>query len=285
MIRQNLLSTYLLFYCTILTTKMRGTSSSFANSVFSLAPGVTKTFLNTNADSKQNIQASKRFSMMYQSNSKMAAGRQSRFDDARSNRSKYLTKFEKVQQRHLRQITQSEDDLKKIAANQADLMFSQFFKEIQNENPDQVVYFQKGDEWQESFVGDTKSSLSVMRKDNEEQQAEIKKVCESEKYVTSEQLMVQVFRKIEKVKPATERAQPQDDAFLEKMQNDEEESNENVNSFIKILQMKNWEKFRNLSSYIDEVNLIYLVDKFASEDDIAECQKNQKNLENEQEIL
>lgn len=55
------------------------------------------------------------------------------------------------------------------------------------------------------------------------------------------------------------------------MQNDEEESNENVNCFIKILQMKIWERLRDLSTYIDEINLIYLVDRFASEEDIAEC--------------
>lgn len=82
------------------------------NSVFSLAPSVNKTFLQ--ADTKQNIAVSKRFSMMYQSTSKIV-GR--RFDDTSSSRSKRLTKFEKVQQRHLRQITQSEAELKKIAAN------------------------------------------------------------------------------------------------------------------------------------------------------------------------
>ena len=91
---------------------MRGANSSFANSVFSLAPSVTKTFLQP--DTKQNIAVSKRFSMMYQSSGKIT-GRQ--FDDARSSRSKHLTKFEKAQQRHLRQITQSEAELKKISAN------------------------------------------------------------------------------------------------------------------------------------------------------------------------
>ena len=83
--------------------------------------------------------------------------------------------------------------------------------------------------------------------------------------------MVQIYRKIAS-KPSAERVQQPDDSMLEKMQNDEEENNENVNSFIKILQMKSWERLRDVSSYIDEINLIYLVDRFASEEDIAECQ-------------
>lgn len=82
------------------------------NSVFSLAPSVSKTLLQT-GDTQQNIAASKRFSMMYRSSGKISG----QLDDARSRGSKHLTKFEKAQQRHLRQITQSEAELKKIASN------------------------------------------------------------------------------------------------------------------------------------------------------------------------
>lgn len=74
----------------------------------------------------------------------------------------------------MRQITQSEADLKKVAANQADLMFDQFFKEIHTEHPDQMIYFQKGEDGQDSFVGDMKQCLNIVLKDNEEHQQEIK---------------------------------------------------------------------------------------------------------------
>ena len=48
--------------------------SSFVNSVFSLAPTVNKTFLNaTGAPEKDNVTISKRFSMIYNSSSKMMA--------------------------------------------------------------------------------------------------------------------------------------------------------------------------------------------------------------------
>lgn len=96
--------------------------------------------------------------------------------------------------------------------------------------------------------------------------------------------MVQIYRKIA-VKSTADRVQQEDETLLEKMQNDEEERNENVNGFIKILQMKMWEKMRDLSSHIDEINLIYLVDRFASEEDIAECQQSRESTENEQQIL
>lgn len=163
-------------------------------------------------------------------------------------------------------------------------MYDHFFKEIQAEHPDQIIYCQKGgEERQDSFVGETKQCLNIMLKDKEQQQQEIKAQCASEAYITSEQLMVQIYRRIA-VKSA-ERVQQPDDTLLEKLQNDEEERNENVNCFIKILQMKVWERLRDTSSYIDEVNLIYLVDRFASEEDIAECQQSQESPENEQAIL
>lgn len=55
--------------------------------------------------------------------------------------------------------------------------------------------------------------------------------------------MVQIYRKIA-AKPTAERVPQQDETALEKMQNEEEESNESVNAFIKILQMKVWERLR-----------------------------------------
>lgn len=67
-------------------------ASSFVNSVFSLAPTVNKTFLQS--DQKDNVAISKRFSMIYNSSSKIA---KEPFEDGRSTKSKNLTKFEKAQ--------------------------------------------------------------------------------------------------------------------------------------------------------------------------------------------
>lgn len=73
-------------------------------------------------------------------------------------------------------------------------------------------------------------------------------------------------------KPSSDRVPQTDEATLEKMQNDEDDQNESVNCFVKILQMKVWEVMREHNSFIEESNLIHLIDRFASEEDIAECQ-------------
>ena len=45
--------------------------------------------------------------------------------------------------------------------------------------------------------------------------------------------------------------------------------------------MKMWEVMRDSNAFIEESNLIYLIDRFASEEDIAECQQEGQTDEKE----
>lgn len=66
------------------------------------------------------------------------------------------------------------------------------------------------------------------------------------------------------------------------MQSDENERNENVNCFLKILQMKMWDMMRDEVSnvHVGQSNLIYMVDRFASEEEITECNMQEIASEN-----
>ena len=50
--------------------------------------------------------------------------------------------------------------------------------------------------------------------------------------------------------------------------------------------MKVWEVMRDNNAFVEEGNLIYLIDRFASEEDIAECSESkQDDQTDEKEVL
>jgi len=108
--------------------------------------------------------------------------------------------------------------------------------------------------------------------------------CDEEVYITSEQVMNQINLKLNYTKDSSEPINTRDcDNQVEQMQVDIENNLENVNSFIKILQHKYKQRFDGDEVFVEEHNLVELIEAFANEDDFEKIQTNIKSSKTQTE--